>query len=69
MRNENKKPKKPVGRKNVQDRSVEDSDRNVSRGTGLIGEHDLSDTAERKIERTPHDKSSVTGSDNDGQTG
>jgi len=40
---------------------------NLPKGSGLIGEHDLGDAAEREIRRTPHTKSNVTGSDSDGQ--
>jgi hypothetical protein len=43
------------------------SKQNLPPGSGLIGEHDLSNAAERKIRRTPHTKSTVLGSDTDGQ--
>ena len=66
MRNENKKPGKQADRKNISNRPLSKKNRSLS-GSGLIGEHDISDTAERKIRRTPQDKNSVSGSGRDGQ--
>jgi hypothetical protein len=67
MRNENKKSKKQTGRKNTPDHSSENKRKDISTRRGFIEEPAPGNIAEREIERTPHDKSSVTGSDYDGQ--
>jgi len=68
MRNENQKPKKEDRKQTISnDRSKKKHDQHHTTGSGLIGEHDLGDAVERNIDRNTHTKSSVSGSDTDGQ--
>jgi hypothetical protein len=68
MRDKKNRPaERQPSRKNIAT-SKTSNKRGKTPGTGLIGEHDLGDAAERTVDRNIHTKSSVTGSDADGQT-
>jgi hypothetical protein len=73
MRKESKNPRQKKQKAIVKSpnksaaKSSKTSRQNLPPGSGLIGEHDISDAVERNIKRTPHTKSSASGSDLDGQ--
>jgi hypothetical protein len=64
MRNENKESKKQRVRS---DRSGKKSSRRSGPAVGLTTRNEISRAAERKIGRTPHSKTSISGADDNGQ--
>ena len=69
MRNETKKIRKQPGKQQSAPGDNKSKQRtHTPGGSGLIGEHDLSNVVEREANRTVHTKNSTTGSDADGQS-
>jgi len=67
MRRE-KREREKLDKQNISDKSrSSEINWNENSSSGLIGEHDMSDTTGKNINRTNHPKDSVTGYDRDGQ--